>query len=57
MKIAYVLYEDMIEGEDKVTAIFDYFPSEEDILTVIDDPYYRHNYYVVEKRLIQKELA
>jgi hypothetical protein len=52
MKLAYILYEDMTDGCDRVKAVFDHDPSEQEILNVIDDSDYRVDFYVSEIRLI-----
>ena len=50
MNTAYILYEDMIDGCDRVAAIFDKTPSEQDIVNVLisrDALKYRNDFYVV----------
>jgi len=44
-KLAYILYEDMQQGCDCVTAVFDHDPSEEEIVAVIDELNNKSNWY------------
>jgi hypothetical protein len=45
-KLAYILYEDMLEGCDRVTAVFDHNPSEEEIETAIYEKNSESNWYI-----------